>query len=153
MNALGVILQDVVLYWPLRLYRRALTVAFTAGERYVERIHRRAPVFDRQDVVVAVAVDAARRQRIAAGYRLAVQRLGMQLGFAAVASPAVHLGYRRVMREILAFERSMTRGTGKRSVNRRRELLSVHIDGDGLSTVLRGQALVVMAGKTIGVAG
>ena len=153
-DALGIILQNVVLFnGTLRLHRRALAVAFAASDGNVEREYRRAAIFDGEDVVVAVAIDAARRQHVTAGRRLAVQRLGVLLGFAAMAGAAVHLGYGGLVRQFLAFQRSMAGGAGERTVNRRAKLLRVHVERDGLGPALGGQALVFMTGQAVGVAG
>ena len=75
--------------------------------------------------MIAVAVDAAGGQRIAARNGFAVQRLGMQLLLLRMAGTALHLLGRGV-RQIRSLKVSMARRTRQTVVHRGGELLCVH---------------------------
>ena len=141
-NALRVVLQDVVLVdLAVALHRRPLAVAAAAHERHLQRRDRRARVLDRQDVVVAVAVLAARGQRVLAGDGLPVQRLGVQGLLVRVAGPAVDLLDRDVVGQLLARQGLVAAGALEAAVHRGRELL------DQLLVLVAGQAVLVALGR------
>jgi hypothetical protein len=78
-NALGVVSEDIVLgNLAIARNRSSFTMALAADERHFQRRHRGALIFHGKDVVVAVASHAVRRERIAAGNRLPVERFGVE---------------------------------------------------------------------------
>ena len=100
MDGLGVVLEDAVLRDVARArYRCSLVVALPAQDRDVHHRRARRRVGVRLHVVCAVAVHAARRQRIGARGCLPVQRLPVLLRLRPVAQCAVDLGYLVGVRE------------------------------------------------------
>ena len=147
-DALGIIFQNAVLgNLAVARNRSSFAMALAANEGYSQRRHSRARVLDRIDVVVPVAVDTARSQRIAARNRLAVERPGIEFLFAGVAGAAL---YRRrlVVGKVLAFQIGVAAGTTEAGMYGSREFLAIHVERDGLAGAGRGRALVAMAGET-----
>jgi hypothetical protein len=92
-DALGEIFNDVALvYQSVSLNGCSFLVAFAADERNFQGGHYGARILDRNDVMVPVAIDAVRGQRIAASDGFPVQGAGMLLLLAGVAWAAIHLG-------------------------------------------------------------
>ena len=74
MNALGVVFEDVVLInVPLGLDRSSFAMAPSAEKGHFQRSDRRTRISHRHNVVIAVAVDATRRQVVTAGNSFTVQ--------------------------------------------------------------------------------
>ena len=93
-----------------------------------------------------MTVHATRRQLVPPRSGFAVQGLGIKILLLRVAASALYFGGRS-MRKILALEIGMASGAAYGTVNRRRKLLAVHEQGNRLSTVLGGHALVAMASQ------
>ena len=103
-DALRIVGQDVGLVdRALPLHPRALGVALAAQERHAGRLHRGARILERQDLVGAVAVAAVRCEVVAAGNRLAMQRLVVLRLFCRVAAAAGGRLQCIVVREFLPF--------------------------------------------------
>lgn len=77
-NAFRIILENVVLRdGAIALDRRTFAVALSADKRNFQRSDSGARVFHRDDVVVAVAIDATRSEWVAAGNCFAMEGAGM----------------------------------------------------------------------------
>ena len=143
-DGLGVVGEDAVLGdVVLDLDRRTLVVAPAAQHRHVHDVGGRVRAGVRQHVVPPVAVDARRRQPLAARQRLAVDALGVLLVLDAVAAPALDALEPCRMRkldvlEILvaggALEPGMRRAAQRSGVVARRMI--------GVARALRGPRLV-----------
>jgi len=85
-NALGVVLEDAFLWDVVAAGDvRSFLVAVPAGRREVEEVRRGLLVQVRKDVVVAMAVGAARRHLVTFGGRNAVTAAGMLLALLVMA--------------------------------------------------------------------
>src|ERR1035437_7763033 len=100
-----------------------------------------------------MAVYTTRRQLIAAGGSLAVQRLRHLLRLIRVTGATIHLGYRRRVRQIFAVERGMARGALQSCVHRTTKVFLVHKERDGSAAALGGHSLVAVARKAVFVRG
>lgn len=117
-NALGIILQDVVLVnLAVGLNRRALLVASSANEWDFQWSHGRVPIRNGHDVVIAVAIHAMRSQGVAAGYGSAVQRMRVLLLLVTVAGAAFDARQGRGVGQILTFQIGVARGARQRAVH------------------------------------
>jgi hypothetical protein len=97
--------------------------------------------------VIAVAVDAARRQRVSTRHRAPVQRLRVLFGFFAVAGAAVHPLQRHFVRQVFAFQVGVAVRAPERAVNGSFELLGFHVERDRAPSALGGERLVAVAGQ------
>lgn len=121
-------------------------MALAADEGYFQRRHRGALIFDRKDVVVAVARDAVGRQRIAMCNRFSVQRFGKQVLLAGVTRAALY-GRRLRVWEIFSFQIGMATGAPEAGMYGRGKFLSVHVQRNRSTASCRGRALVAVAGE------
>ena len=118
-HALRIVLDDIrFMNFALALDRGPLLVALPAQVGNAGRRYRRPGVFESENLMAAMAVLAARGQRITPGNCLAMQRAGMQSLLVGVASAASNLGELLTVRQFLVLEVAVAVDTGKRSVNR-----------------------------------
>ena len=96
--------------------------------------------------MIAVAIDAAGSQIIAAGKGLAVQRFGMFGLLRRMAGAALHL-LGRGMRQIDAFEVGMAVGAGKAAMHGGGKLLAVHVKRNRPPAVLRSHRLFTVTAE------
>ena len=153
-DALGIILEDVVLInLAVHLDGRTFTMASTTDEWNIERSDGGTVVLYREDVVIAVAVNAVRGESVAASNGFAVKRRSMKLLFVAVAGTAHDRRHARIMRQILAVERGVAVGAGQRAMHRGGKFLDVNKKRDRAIAALDGHGLVTVASEAVVVSG
>lgn len=99
--------------------------------------------------MIAVAIHAMGRERIAPGNRFPVQRIGVLLVFITVAGTALNLGQRRFVGQVFAFEVGVAGSAGKSRVNGGSEFFAVHVTRDRAPVAGGGQGFVTVAGEAI----
>ena len=149
-HAFRIVLQDVgFVDLALALHGRAFLVALAAHEGHALRVDGGARVARRHDVVAAVAVGAARRQRVATGHGLAVQRLTVLLLLVGVAGAAVHTRRVFLVRELGLLQVRVAGYAGKLAVNRGGIALLIDESGNRLALARGLQRLVAVAAQAV----
>ena len=149
-HAFGVVFNDVrFVDLALPLDRSPFLMAFAADIGNLRRRHRGVRVLYRQDIVEAMAVFAARRQRVAARDRLAVQGCAVLFLLIRMAAAAIDFCQLPFVRQLLVLQVRMAIDAGERTMNRIGILLAIHVEGNNLAIALGGQILAVVTCQAI----
>jgi len=149
-DGLRVVADDVRLV-DRALFRDApvLRVALAAEVRDARRLHRRARILAREDLVIAVAVHAAGRERVAPGDRAAVERCVVLRDLDRVAALALRRLERLLVREVLSLQVGVAVGARRLAVHGGLELRLVDEQRDGFAVALLGEPLVAVTAEAV----